>query len=291
MAVYAIVVWLLAGLATHSWWMQLGCFVVSCYLVIQINNVHVLIRIYSRMVSAIFLAMYCTACFLFSSLQGAITLMLLAACLLLLFTTYQDRDSTGRSYYTFLTLSLASLVFPQVLYFTPILWMLMFFNLQCMSWKTWSASLLGLLTPYWTWAGWQLYANDLTPLVTHLERVADLRQPFDYSVWSLPQLLVLIYLALLAITGAVHFLRHDILDKIRTRMLYGCLIWLSIATAVFLVLQPQHYDMLTPVMVLTTAPLIGHYLALTNTKWTNISFYVIAAATLVLTIFNLTWSL
>ena len=179
MAVYAIVVWLLAGLATHSWWMQLGCFVVSCYLVIQINNVHVLIRIYSRMVSAIFLAMYCTACFLFSSLQGAITLMLLAACLLLLFTTYQDRDSTGRSYYTFLTLSLASLVFPQVLYFTPILWMLMFFNLQCMSWKTWSASLLGLLTPYWTWAGWLLYEGDLTPLVAHLSLLADLKQPFD----------------------------------------------------------------------------------------------------------------
>lgn len=291
MAVYAIVVWLLAGLATHSWWMQLGCFVVSCYLVIQINNVHVLIRIYSRMVSAIFLAMYCTACFLFSSLQGAITLMLLAACLLLLFTTYQDRDSTGRSYYTFLTLSLASLVFPQVLYFTPILWMLMFFNLQCMSWKTWSASLLGLLTPYWTWAGWLLYEGDLTPLVAHLSLLADLKQPFDYSTLTLPQWLVFFYVVILAVTGAIHYVRKNFMDKIRTRMLYGCLFWINAAAVAFMIVQPRHYDMLISIMIITTAPLIGHYLALTNTKWTNISFYVIAAATLVLTIFNLIWSL
>lgn len=291
MAVYAVIVWLIAGVAAHNWWLQLGCFAVSSYLMVQINNVHVLIRIYSRMVSAMFMAMGCAACFLFSSLPVAIAQMFIVAGVLLLFATYQDHLASGRAYYAFLAFSVASLIFPQLAYFIPLLWLFLVFNLQCVSWYTWTASLLGLLTPYWMWTGWLLYEGDLTPLVAHLSLLADLKQPFDYSTLTLPQWLVFFYVVILAVTGAIHYVRKNFMDKIRTRMLYGCLLWINAAAVAFMIVQPRHYDMLISIMIITTAPLIGHYLALTNTKWTNISFYVIAAATLVLTIFNLIWSL
>jgi hypothetical protein len=40
-------------------------------------------------------------------------------------------------------------------------------------------------------------------------------------------------------------------------------------------------------MIIAVSPLIGHFLALTKTKITNIAFIVITIAVLVLTAFNL----
>ena len=51
MAVYGIVVWLLAGAAGEMWWAQFAMYAVSTLLMVMLNNSNSLIRIYSRMVS------------------------------------------------------------------------------------------------------------------------------------------------------------------------------------------------------------------------------------------------
>ena len=291
-AVYGIFIWLLAGVAPHQWWLQLGCFAVSSYLMVQMNNAHALIRIYSRMVSVTFIFISCAACFLFSSLSGAIVQMLLITSLLLLFTTYQDCHSPGRIYYTFLALGLGTVIHPQLSFFTPLLWLLMAFNLRCLSWSTWAASLLGLLTPYWLWAGWLLLHEDITPLLNHFSALSEFQpSSFDLSLLTLPQKLTFAFVVMLAVIGATHFIRKSYMDKIRIRMLYTCLIWLDLTAVVFLLLQPQHYDLLMRVVIVTTAPLIGHFIALTNTRLTNIFSMVLASLTLALTLFNIVWSI
>ena len=290
-AAYGVVIWLLAGVTTHHWWLQLACFAASSYLMVQLNNAHAMIRIYSRMISVAFITVSCSACFLFSSLSGSVIQMLLIASLLLLFTTYHDPEASGRTYYTFLTLAMASLVFPQLLFFTPLLWLLMAINLRSLSWSTWTASLLGLLTPYWMWMGWLLLQGNATPLISHLSAIFDLKRPLEFSLLTLNQILTFVFVVILAVIGAAHFIMRSYEDKIRVRMLYTILIWLDLAAAVFLVIQPQHYDLLMRIVITTTAPLIGHYLALTNSRLTNISFMVITALTLVLTLFNILWSI
>ena len=62
---------------------------------------------------------------------------------------------------------------------------------------------------------------------------------------------------------------------------------MNLATALFIALQPQHYDVLIRIMFVCTAPLIGHFLALTHTKVTNIAFFLIVIVTLVVTGYNL----
>lgn len=290
-AVYGIVIWLLAGLVAHHWWLQLCCFAVSTYLMVQMNNAHALIRIYSRMVSVTFIFISCAACFLFGSLSGAVMQMLLIASLLLLFTAYQDTHSSGRIYYTFLALGMASVIHPQLVFFTPLLWLFMIFNLRCFSWNTWIASILGVLTPYWMWGGWQLLQKDVTPLLNHYSAFTDFQPPFEFGLLTLPQQLTFVFVVILAAIGAIHFIQKSYMDKIRIRMLYTCLMWLNLVAIAYLVAQPQHYDLLMRIIIITTAPLIGHYLALTNTRLTNISFMVITGLTLALTLFNFLWSI
>ena len=167
MAVYAVVVWLLCGLFAQGWWLQLACFGVTTFLVIELNNVHALIRIYSRMVSSSFLALSCCACFLFPSLEGNLMQMFMAASELVLLLNYQDRCSPGITFYAFVLFGLASLCDVHVVFLLPLLWLFMAINLLSLSWRTWGASVIGVLMPYWFWGCWHVLQKDLTPLLNH----------------------------------------------------------------------------------------------------------------------------
>ena len=285
--VYAVVVWLLAGLIQGGWWLQFGCFALAAFLMVELNNINALIRIYSRMVSCSFLAMSCMLCFLFPSTSGAITAPLVVGSMISLFTGYQDKLSSKSSYYAFLLIGLASLTFVHILFFVPLIWLLMAFLLQCLSWRTWVASILGLLTPYWFGCCWWAWQQDFTFVLNHFMALGDFARPLDFSLLTVPQIVSLAVVMLFAVIGIVHYLRkyHD--DKIRIRLIYDVFIWTDLTAALFLVLQPQHYDCLMRMMVINTAPLIGHFLALTRTRWTNIAFYAIVAIVLITTGFNL----
>ena len=96
-----------------------------------------------------------------------------------------------------------------------------------------------------------------------------------------------VLIIILAIIGTIHFLRRSFLDKIRTCMLFHIFIHVNVLIVVFIILQPQHFDVLLKLMMVNTSILIAHYIALTRTRTTNISFYFMIAAALFLTIYNL----
>ena len=63
--IYGALVWLLAGLIQHQWWLQFALFNVAALLMLEFTNINVLIRIYSRSVSSAFVMLSCAAVFLF----------------------------------------------------------------------------------------------------------------------------------------------------------------------------------------------------------------------------------
>ena len=286
-SVYAVIIWLLYGLSDEDWWLQFACFVVTSYLMLLINNVNALIRIYSRMVSCAFLALFCAACFLMPSVKGAIMQTCVVASWLILFQSYQDKESSGTTYYAFLFIGLASMAYVHVLFFVPFLWLMMATNLLSLSWRTWGASLLGLLTPYWFGCSWLVYKNDFTLLTSHFASLASFQTPFHYSGISIGEIAVFVLLVICTVTSIIHYIRKSYNDKIRIRMLFGFFIWTDLFATLFLLLQPQHSDMLFRFIIISTAPLIGHFLALTSTRITNIAFYVLSLITLLITAYQL----
>lgn len=286
-ALFATAVWLLAGLVTQQWWVQFGCFVLSAFLMAELNNVNALIRVYSRMISCSFLMLTCCVSFLFPSLRGALFQLFFIGTLLILFLGYQDKESTGITYYAFLVLGLSSMAFIQVVLLLPLIWLLMLTNLQSLSWRTFLASLLGLLTPYWVWSCWLLYREGFVPLIAHVSTLAAFETPLVLSTLTVPQLLSYAFVALMAATGTIHYVRSHQGDKIRIRMLYGFFSWVAIATLLLLALLPRHYDELIRISIVCTAPLAGHFLTLTSTKVTNAAFILILCTTLLLTGYNL----
>lgn len=283
---YSIAIWLLAGLVQEQWWIQFGCFLLSSILMAHLNNINVLIRIYSRMVSVSFIFLSTAAVFLFPSVKGAVIQLCFIASLLFFYNCYQDKETPGWTFYTFLFLGLGSIADIHFLYFVPIFWLMMVIIVYSISWRTVVASLVGLLTPYWFWTAWILWQENgnITSITKHLLAVTDYQMPVPLTS---QQALLLGLIVLLGITGAIHFLRTSSRDKIRTRQMFYSFFIIGAAAGILMVLQTQHYDMLIRIMTIAVSPLIGHFLALTKTKITNIAFIVISVAVLALTFFNL----
>ena len=285
--VYAFIVWLASGLFDGKWWIQFACFVLAAFLMMELNAIHALLRIYSRMVSCAFIMLLCIICFLFPSIPGAITQVCVIASTMLLFNGYQDKESSGWTYYSFLMTGIASLAFVHILFYLPILWFIMIFQLQSLSLRTYIASLVGLVTPYWFWCCWLAWIEDFTPIINHFSTLGDFSLPFDLSLLTHHHLITLAFVVLMIIIGTIHYIRKHHDDKIRVRLLYGSFMWICLITTTFIFLQPQHYDVLIRILIINTAPLLGHFLALTHTRLTNISFFVIIAVTILITAYNL----
>ena len=288
MTAYGLLVWVAAGLLSHNLWPQLVCYALSVYMMVEMNNSFTLLRVRSRMVSAVFIALSCAMGFLFASPAGAVVQLFFIASLLLLLGTYQSPQSLGGIFYSFLFLSLASLLSVHTLLFAPLLWLLMSLHLQSLSWRGWLASLIGMLTPYWFVSVWFIYGRDFTPLARHFCSLADFVPPARaYATLDTRHILALALLAVLTLTGAVHFWRQSIDEKIRTRLLYALFTWLSAFCIVSVVLQPQHYDPLMRLAVVCASPLVAHFLTLTSSRASDIAFFCIAALTLAVTVANL----
>lgn len=287
-ALYGLAIWFICGAIQYQWWIQLVCFILSTYLMVLLNNFNALIRVYSRAITSAFIILSCVACFIFPSLEGGIVTLGLIASLSTLFASYQNREAAGLIYYTFLFLGLASLAKVHLLVIIPIYWILMIF-ISSLSLRTIIASVLGLLTPYWIGIAVILfhYKGDFTPFTNHFLPLTEISIFTAYDSITFSCYLTYAFLVVLTITGIIHFLRTSYNDKIRTRQLYYSIMFFNIVVLVLLPLFPQHYDLLIRPAIILTSPLIGHFIALTHTKVTNIAFYVIMITAFLLTVFNL----
>ena len=285
--VYAFAVCALGGLFTEQLWVQFVLLAVSSFLMKELNNVNALIRIYSRMVSCSFLVLAVMSQYLVVDVRCGIVQACFIAFYLFLFSAYQDNRAMGRVFYAFLMLGIASTMFVQILFFVPLVWVLLCTNLMVRSFRAFVSSLFGLLVPYWFMVAYYLYIDDVDSLLDHFLQIAQFGPVLGWMDMPVSHILTAAYVAILAVVGMIHFRLNNYKYKIRTRMLFEIFSVLALAAIVFMILQPQHIDYLLALLIVSTSPMIGHYIALTNTFITNISFYVMLVVALIITCVNL----
>lgn len=284
---YGLLVSLAAGLITDAPWLNFALLFVSVMMMVELNNSNALIRIYSRMVSCSFLVMTTMSLFLFQTTDVAVVQITFIAFLLFQLRSYQDPNATGRTFYAFCALGIASVVFPQILLFLPALWIVMATYIQNFSPRTFLSSIIGVVAPYWFVAAWLIYTGKYTWLGTHFISILQFGTPF-YLVDVKPQdWLTFAFVLLCALIGSIHFLMYSYQDRIRIRLIYEMFIVIDGLTMFFALIQPQHFDCLLGMAIVLTAPIIGHWLALTSSRLSNIVSMLLAAAAFALTIYNM----
>ena len=261
--------------------------ILTTYLMVEFNNTNSLIRIYSRMVSCSFLVMMTTLTFLYWSVEKNLITLCFIGFLFSIFHSYQNRQAAGWVYYAFCCLSIASLYFVQIFYFIPLLWILMSTRLLSMGLKTFCASLLGMLTPYWLLMAYKLWQGETDYLQTHFVEIAELESLLHLSMLNTNEIVTAAFILLCSFTGIVHIIRTKKQDRIRTQLQYEMMMVIDIFAIAFLLLQPQHYDKLIGIITVCTAPMIAHFIALTSTSWTNMMTKLLLLLAAAVTIFNL----
>lgn len=287
-AIYGVGILVLLDAIGQRMWAQTALLALSTLLMVELNNANALIRIYSRMVSCSFLVLTLMATYLFPSIEGGIVCAAFIAFYIFFLQAYQDKTAVSPIYSAFLTIGIASVFFVQILYFVPFFWLLMAARLQALSVRTFCASLLGLITPYWLLAVYFLYQADYATPLNHFAELTRFALPatIDISQYLHP-LVTFAFIVVLTFTGIIHFLRQRSKDKLRTQIIYELFLIVTLFTIVFLVLQPQHNDFLLRILIIHASIFIGHFIALTRTKITNIAFIVIFLLTLALTGYHL----
>ena len=276
----------LTGLVSDTLWMQVVCLAVSVVMMLELNNSNQLLRVQSQATPAMFLLLVATAIFTFPDLKVNIVQLCAIALYYMLFHCHMHHPSPGWTFYGFFCLGLASLVFVQILYFVPVLWVLMVVNLRSMTSRTFYASLLGIITPYWLAAPLFLYLSSLDSALAHFSKLAVFQPLGDYSMMGEHEWLSFGWLCLLTFISIVHYANQGYQDKMRTRLLHQIFITIDVLAIAFLALQPQHHRPIMSIIIVNTSPLIAHYLTLTHTWLTNISFHLIILVTLAIIFYN-----
>lgn len=290
-AIYAALVCIASGAIAQGLWAQLLLLGVSALLMAGLNKAYSLVRIYSQIVPCSFLVMTTMSVFLLPSLGTAVTQLSLIVFFLCFFNAYQDPSATGRMFYAFLALGIASMAFVQVLFFVPILWILMATHVLVFNARTFFATLLGITAPYWFALAYYTYMGDMGYFARHFTELIQIDSVLNLALLDEHRIITLGFIFLLAAIGSLHFLTYSYQDKIRTRTIFETFITLDVFCFVLIILLPQHFDKLLGMAIVTTAPLIGHYSALSHTKISNISFLAIIVMAFIITAYNLWMSL
>jgi hypothetical protein len=159
-------------------------------------------------------------------------------------------------------------------------------------WRTFLASLLGLITPYWLLAGWTMY-HDRDSFISRLIQFHLTDQvSFSYGFESLQplQLALIIFTVFLFVISSIHFMQKNYLDKIRVRQLYYSFMLLAFYSFLLIFLLPENEWLSVRMLIVATSPLFGHFFALTNSKLSNVTFCILSTAIVIFTGFYL-WTL
>lgn len=279
-AALVAVLWLLPDFASPSLWMGLGCAALMSYVVVEWNNQYQLLRIRSRMNSITFMSLLVV----FPALHAWSWQLLPALAFLLsyfiVFRTYGESEPQGYVFYAFLLLSVGSVWFPALLLFLPFFYFALGRQLRAITPHSLSASWFGLLLPWACALAYWGYTHRL-----HTEHWQSLLPTLPHS-WEhygqvpLAQWVALAFLGLLDGLSVGHFVRTSFNDKIRTRQYYYFLLVQHLPLWTLLLLLPQHFDVLLPLLIVHATPFVAHYFALARGRivewWFSCSLVLLA---------------
>ncbi len=286
-AVICLLIWLVGGVITRGWWLQMSVAALAMLMMALLNNVNALIRIYSRMISCSFIVLMTMTAYLWPQLSAGMVALAVTTFYLLLFQTYQDKRAMGMIFYAYAMLGIGSIFWVRLLWLVPVFWILMATNILAFSGRTFFASILGLVLPYWFLGGYYFLTGQIAMLGEHFVDILNVGPLFAFELLDLHHFVTMGFVFLLGILGIVHFLRNSYKDKIRIRMYYEAFIVIELVLMAAIIVFPKMADPIMALLITTTAPLIGHFLALTHTKLTNITFFVILVIVAALTLYNI----
>ena len=283
-----ILICLLLWGSTFQEWnelISLGVTIIIGYVFIETNTTFNLIRTRTSMPVCLYWLIATALFFLHPFEWTNLVPLVFILATYQLFHSYESVSSSPFIFHSFLFIGLGSIAFPQLLYMVPMLWGSMI-PFRAISIKSFLASIIGLMTPYWFIFGYALYFNEMHILLTPLREAAHL-YPIDYSHLTLPEIASWGFITLLLIVSGFHYWQISYMDKTRTRIYHSYLAIAGFWATLLSILQPVHLCEWLSIQLICTSFLCGHLFSLTRNRFSGIFFIVTFVLYILLMSFNL----
>lgn len=283
--VLSLLLWFSQGISdlmvALGWVACLSCAV----LMMELNNKNVLLRVRSRMVSATFVVLWSACLFLHPLQWGNVATLCLILSYHSLFHAYQQAYTSVDAFNAFLSLGVCVVLVPQMAIFVLPL-MASFAWFQALNPRSFSAMLLGLFAPLWVGAGIAFWDDSLSVFLQHLIGWWQWSLT-DYSVLTFSQVSMAVLLLVLNVIAVIHTQVNSFQDKIRTRMLYNFLCWMSIVLFAMVLAFPKQFNVMFSLFLMNSSPLLAHFFTLARHKVVNILFWTTLLVLIVLYMISL----
>lgn len=288
MSIVMLITWTIPFLTDLKLWSGLVATYFIGYLIMELNNRNALLRIRSRMMSSTFLLLMSVCPFLHSWTADFIPAICLILSYFMLFSSYQQIRPEGYVFHAYLFLGIGSIVYPPMLVLAIAYYFSMLFQLRSFTGRSLMAGLFGLLTPYWFYAAYAIWNNQLDTAFTYLYTWFK-PQPPDYHLLDLSKWITMGVVFFYTIISFVHFFHTAYNDKIRTRMLFYVIATVQVFLTVGIVLMPNSFELQLRLFIANSSLLIAHYFSLGKGRFFNVWFNITLLVLFALGTFNFLW--
>ncbi len=191
-------------------------------------------------------------------------------CLILaiyqLFTFYHNPEATGKAFKSTFIIGLGSLLWVHIVWFVPLFWLGMY-RFRSLTYKTFAASLLGVLTVYWFVLGWSVWKEDFTlftAAASSLSALSLLR--FEITEWV--EWISVICMTILALVASFNIITHEHEDNLRTRQFLSFLIIFALWAFVLFFLNEYSSEEFLHVTCIPASIIIAHFFSARRNKYT-----------------------
>lgn len=229
----------------------------SAFLLYRVNYALGLIREKTLLPFLLFILLLSSNHSFFPLKSTSVGVFCLILALYLLFVSYHNPEAKNNAFKIGVILGIGSLLWVHILWAFPLFWAGMY-RFRLLNPKTFTASLLGLLTILWLLLGWCVWQEDYTPFTVPAASLLEFKL---LSVTNFEWLngIGLLYMVILVLISSIQILTHEHEDSLRTRQfLYFLMIFGIGAFILFLLYNNTHEEFLHALCV-PASILIAHF--------------------------------
>jgi len=257
--------------------------VVAIYLLAEINSRYAFLSNTDKTISLTFMLLLAMAMFLHPLQSSHLVLICYLIGYMLLFETYQSRQTPILAFSVNLALGISSLVCPQILWLLiPNVLSLMI--LRSFGLKSLVASVMGVLLPYWFWGIIAYAFFDMTAFNDHLSQINAFGDA-GFEILTAKQQWAFWLVAVIFVVGGIDFFVNIHQNRSRPRINYYVVCFQGLSMLIYIWFEPEQYMNILPLLMVNASMVWGRLCSFSKGRIYDVIWFSVAVAWFITAVF------
>ena len=257
----------------------------TAFIIQRINDIEMLIRERTRLVFMLFFLLSSTNIGIIPFSNITIVLLCLVLVIYELFKTFQLPEAKGKLFNIGVYIGVAGLFMPQTLWFILLAWIGMY-QLQSLNYRSFMASLFGVLTVFWLMLTWCVWKHDYSMFTMLFSSLTDFQlfsifRSFRYTHIGFA------FIVILTVPVFINIKMNVINNRLRVRQMLSFLLNMSAWTFVLICIYDGSVDAFLSILYIPLAVLMAYFFENLRKPFHFLLYYFLLVISVVSFIFRI----